>query len=415
MKKLLFAPEAHNLAEVTRALEIAKVAQKDFECIFLSYDGTRINYQLVIDEGFEVVELEPQLTKEQIQRWWKIDRGEKFGDMFLEKDLRERIQSELDLYKKINPVAVVTGFCLSIPISARVAKVPLVWVSQTTWLIEHAKKHATWPDALDYPFFRIVPDKWMDGLSSITTNLSFSLLTNFFNKVAKSYGVGPFLGSTYFEGDYNLFAEPDDFTDITLPERLKNNSHYIGSLFAHLKNPIPPEIQTLSKDKPVVYFAMGSSGVEKIVIKILQAFGKMPYNVIAPVKPLIRKMSVSVPKNVIATDYLPAHKVNPMADISVIHGGIGTVMTACHAGVPIVGIPNGNPEQEWNLDVVARKGFAIRLRKKRVTADQVMRSIESLLANDEAKRKAKAFQALLKEEKWNGPQNATKFFRETFL
>ena len=148
------------------------------------------------------------------------------------------------------------------------------------------------------------------------------------------------------------------------------------------------------------------------MIRILQAFDGIPYNVIAPVKPLINRLNVPVPPNVVVTDYLPAHKVNPMADISVIHGGIGTVMTACYSGTPIVGIPNGNPEQEWNLDNIVRKGFAIRLRKKRVTAKQVIESIESLLHNMDAKQKAQAFQAVLKE--WNGPANAAAFLNETF-
>jgi UDP:flavonoid glycosyltransferase YjiC (YdhE family) len=412
VKTLLFAPEAHNLAEVTRMLEIAKEARRDFRCVFLSYDGTHRNYNYIVEEGFEIRELEPQLTEEKIQRWWSIDRGEKFGDIFTEADLRKRIESERSIYEELKPAAVLTGFCLSIPISARVAGVPLVWVTQTTWLLEHVKKYSTWPDAIDYPVLRIIPDRWLNRLSAITSDLSFSLLTGFFNKVAVTYGVGPFPGSTYFEGDYTLFAEPEGFTDTPVPDRLQGRYRYTGALFARLNYPVPPEIELLPHDKPVIYFAMGSSGAEETVIRILQAFEGTPYNVIAPVKPLITRLKVQVPPNVIATGYLPAHKVNPMADISVIHGGIGTVMTACYSGTPIVGIANGNPEQEWNLDTIVRKGFAIRLRKKRVTAEHVIKSIESLLHNDDARQKAQDFQAVLKE--WNGPANAADFLNETF-
>jgi UDP:flavonoid glycosyltransferase YjiC (YdhE family) len=410
-KTLLFAPEAHNLAEVTRMIEIAKEARRDFRCVFLSYDGTRRNFRYIVEEGFEIGELEPQLTEEKIQRWWALDRGEKFGNLFTEADLRKRIESERALYGELKPAAVLTGFCLSIPISARVAGIPLVWVTQTTWLMEHVKKYSTWPDAVDYPVLRIIPDRWLNRLSAITSNLSFSLLTGFFNRVAKTYGVGPFPGSTYFEGDYTLFAEPGSFTETPIPGRLQGRARYIGALFARLNSPIPAEIEVLPRDKPIVYFAMGSSGAEETVIKILQAFDRTPYNVIAPVKPLINRFNVQVPPNVVATGYLPAHKVNPMADISVIHGGIGTVMTACYSGTPIIGIPNGNPEQEWNLDSIVRKGFAIRLRKKRVTAEQVLESIESLLHNVDAKQKAQAFQTVLKG--WNGPANAAAFLNET--
>jgi hypothetical protein len=43
-------------------------------------------------------------------------------------------------------------------------------------------------------------------------------------------------------------------------------------------------------------------------------------------------------KNVLVYDWLPAPKVNPLADIAVIHGGQGTVQTACAAGTPSIGI-----------------------------------------------------------------------------
>ena len=44
------------------------------------------------------------------------------------------------------------------------------------------------------------------------------------------------------------------------------------------------------------------------------------------------------------------------------YGGQNTVMNACLAGTPIVGI-GMHPEQQANLDACVRKGFAIRLSK----------------------------------------------------
>ncbi|MDP3981088.1 MAG: glycosyltransferase [Chlamydiota bacterium] len=105
---------------------------------------------------------------------------------------------------------------------------------------------------------------------------------------------------------------------------------------------IPESVIQIPKDKPIIYFAMGSSGSDEMVSRILQSFEGKPYRVIAPVVPLVRRLNITVPDNVIMTEYLPADKVNPFADLSVIHGGIGTVMTACISGTPIVGIPNGN-------------------------------------------------------------------------
>jgi UDP:flavonoid glycosyltransferase YjiC (YdhE family) len=167
----------------------------------------------------------------------------------------------------------------------------------------------------------------------------------------------------------------------------------------------------MPKDRPIIYFAMGSSGKQRLIAEIIEGFRDKPYRVIAPVEKHIRNMNVEFPTNVIVTDFLPAHKVNPMADISVIHGGQNTVMNACLSGTPIVGV-GMHPEQQANLDACVRKGFAIRLNKKRVTASALHEAIDKLLHNEKAKAEVIKFQHEL--EKWNGPENATKFLRETF-
>ena len=77
-----------------------------------------------------------------------------------------------------------------------------------------------------------------------------------------------------------------------------------------------------------------------------------------------------------------------MADLSVIHGGIGTVMTACLAGTPVVGV-GMQPEQEANLEALVRKGFAIRIRKKRLTAAAVLDAVDRLLGDETARAKAR--------------------------
>jgi UDP:flavonoid glycosyltransferase YjiC (YdhE family) len=111
------------------------------------------------------------------------------------------------------------------------------------------------------------------------------------------------------------------------------------------------------------------------------------------------------------TGFLPAHKVNPMADISVIHGGQNTVMQACLSGTPIIGM-GMHPEQEANIETCVRKGFAIRLNKWKIKASEMLEVIDTLLHDNNAKKKVKKFQHELM--KWDGPSNAAKFLYETF-
>ena len=167
----------------------------------------------------------------------------------------------------------------------------------------------------------------------------------------------------------------------------------------------------MPKDKPIVYFAMGSSGKPKIIAEIILGFKNKPYRVIAPVKAHIENLDIEIPANVVVTGFIPAHKVNPMADISIIHGGQNTVMQACLSGTCIVGI-GMHPEQQANLDACVRKGFAIRLSKKKITASAVLEAVDRLLSDGEAKQKVVKFQKQL--EQWDGPTNAAQFLYETF-
>jgi UDP:flavonoid glycosyltransferase YjiC (YdhE family) len=103
------------------------------------------------------------------------------------------------------------------------------------------------------------------------------------------------------------------------------------------------------------------------------------------------------------TDWLPAHLVNKLADLSLIHGGIGTVMTAAYAGKPVVGV-GMQIEQVANLACLVRKGFAIRVVKSKDPSRKVQQAIQLLLNNKEARRKAEEFSKIM--EKWDGPKMA---------
>jgi UDP:flavonoid glycosyltransferase YjiC (YdhE family) len=86
-------------------------------------------------------------------------------------------------------------------------------------------------------------------------------------------------------------------------------------------------------------------------------------------------------------------------------------MNSCLSGTPIVGV-GMHAEQQANLDACVKKGFAIRLNKKRVTSSAVLEAIDKLLNDAKAKEELKKFQYKL--EKWNGPENAAKFLLDKF-
>ena len=409
MKTLVFSPAAYNLAETTRTLEIAKACRSKFNILFVSYGGEFEN--LIEKEGFAIRHLEPQLTPEKIDHLYKVDQGQTLGYFFSVKEVQAQVKSELALFQEVQPAAVVTGFNFSNSISCQVVGVPLVWLTQSTWMMDamYDAGLASYPDMLDIPVLRWLPERFLIGLSRRMVGLMGRLLTRPYDDVARQYHLPAFKSmERLWEGDYNLLAEPEGFNGLALPPTY----HCIGPLIGRLEAPIPEEILQLPKDKPIIYFAMGSSGQPKVIAKIIECFEGKPYRVIAPVKKHLEKLQVKVPANVLVTDWLPAHKVNPLADISVIHGGIGTVMTACLAGTPVVGI-SMQPEQEWNIDCLVRKGFALRIRKGQFTPNKLFAAIDRLLADPEARRRAKEYQKVI--EQWAEPSLISEFFEKTFL
>jgi UDP:flavonoid glycosyltransferase YjiC (YdhE family) len=407
---IVFAAETLNLAEVTRMVEIAKVARRSFEPVFLSYDGAGRNHAHIERHGFRVVRLEPQLDEAAVERFWKADRMESWTeDFFSAADLARRVESELALYGALRPVAVVTGFCLSVVVSARAAKVPLVWVAQSTWLDEYSRRFAGWPDFADWAPLRALPERTRNALARRLVPFGYAMWARGLNRVGRRYGLPRLAGSRMFEGDHTLFAEPEGFSEVGIPARLAGRAAFIGPLLGALDLPVPEEIERLPRDLPIVYFAMGSSGIERVVAETLQAFGGQPFRVIAPVANLLEG-GPPAPPNVVVTGWIPAEKVNPLAQVSVLHGGIGTLLTACQAGTPIVGIPNGNPEQEWNLGALVRKGFAVHLHKNRLTPATIVDAVKRLLADTEAQRRARDFASVCRS--WNGPENAAAYLEK---
>jgi len=367
---------------------------------------------MIEDEGFNLKKMEPRLTEKQLHHVRKALSGETLNTVgyFTAREMQPRVENEIRLFEKIRPACVLTGWCQSVLVSARAAGVPFINVLHSTSVTEYYQAGLqTMPDRRDFPFLRWFfsedqLNKWISNLV-----LKLKLPAKPFNILAKKYGLKEFNSFIeLLEGDYTLLADIPEWVGFS---GIRPNLIYIGPLPFRLNKDIPKEIIKISKDRPIVYFAMGSSGKPGLIGDIIKGFRDKPYYVIAPVESHIKDIDLEIPSNVIVTGFLPAHKVNPMADISVIHGGQNTVMNACLSGTPIVGV-GMHPEQQANLDACVRKGFAIRLNKRRVTAPAVLDAIDKLLNDAKAKEAVNKFQHELM--KWDGPANAAKFLYDRF-
>jgi UDP:flavonoid glycosyltransferase YjiC (YdhE family) len=103
-----------------------------------------------------------------------------------------------------------------------------------------------------------------------------------FNVLGKSYGLKEFNNFIeVLEGDYVLLADIPEW--VGLPE-IRSNVQHVGPLPLKLDTDIPDNVTTLKKNRPLIYFAMGSSGKPGLIVNIIEGFKAKPYNVIAPVE-----------------------------------------------------------------------------------------------------------------------------------
>jgi len=409
-KILVFAPCAYDMAETTRMIEIAKgirnndLAFKVFDIQFIS-DGGNLEH-LIEEEGFPLKKMKPRLTEQQIHHIAEVDRGEKFSPALSQDELIKKITNEVEYFKALKPTAVITGSYMTISVTCRILHIPLVWVIQSTWLEEFFSTGAGMTDAIKPKIIKNIVDSMVLLFINFWIRIGF---LNPINKAAKHFGVAGFKSIfDFWKGDINLVAEPAEFSGAKLPP----NHYFTGPLIARQNFSIPEEIKDIPKDKPLIYFAMGSSGTPEIVVNILEGFEGKPYNVIAPIRHLIENVQgVKIPSNVFVTGWLPALEVNKLADIAVIHGGIGTVMTAAYAGKPVVGV-GMQIEQVANISCLVRKGFAIRIPKSKNVGVKVQVAIAELLKNEDAKKKAQEFAEVI--ENWDGPQMAAELLYNRF-
>ena len=409
-RPLLFAPAAFNLAETSRMVEIAKgvmrypQARQVFAPHFIS-DGGEFE-SLIEKHGFPLTRLQPRLTAEKIEHIARVDRGEKFAPAFTESEMNARVEHEAAFLRDLKPVAAVTGSYLTIPVSCRVVHVPLVWVIQSTWLEGFFRRGAGMTDRLGLRPLKVTAD-WLIWLF-INLWIRYGFL-NGVNRAARHFCV-PGYGSIFdfWRGDLTLVAEPPEFSGAVLPPGYR----FTGALIPEDEFAMPPELRNIPRDRPLIYFAMGSSGTPSIVARLIESFAGKPYRVIAPVKfQLARIGGVRVPENVTVTGWLPALAANRMADLAVIHGGIGTVLTAALAGKPVVGV-GMQMEQVANLACLERLGFAIRVQKSRDPSRQVQEAIARMLGDDAARTRAAEFAQVA--ARWDGPRSSAAALLERF-
>ncbi|TSB46212.1 glycosyltransferase [Alkalicoccobacillus porphyridii] len=401
---LIFAPETFNLAETTRSIEVAKKCSGNFNCIFIGYSK---KYSYLIDQSnFLFIHLEPNLNEVEIDQIMKVDQLKGIRTPFNYQHLKKRIENEKNIIKKYEPVAIVIGTTLSMFISSRASKTPLIYVKPLAYTRTFfLKGHFDLPQSLKKPF---LPQDFIKKLIKKVA-LTITYKPKAFTRLAKEESVSlPKYTIDALDADFNLITTMPEISKIfDLPEHYK----YIGPVYAKLDLKVPAFLKSLPRKNPIIYFAMGSSGNSKVLTDFIRIFEELEVTIICPMKKMLETENLSFKHNIIICDYLPAHKIGEYIDLSIIHGGEGTVQTACLSGKPFLGF-GLQQEQQINIEQCVRFGNAIALKKRDLTQDKMNNLINVARSSPKMLKKASEMRKLLKDI--DGPANAAKFIIKRF-
>ncbi|MEI7058136.1 nucleotide disphospho-sugar-binding domain-containing protein [Nocardioides sp. CCNWLW239] len=375
MATVLFCPVTFNLAETTRMIQVARALSPDHRAVFMGYEDDYVD--LIRDAGFDYISRAPAFTRLERDQLIAFDQGRTLKNPYTEQVVSERVATERELIREQGAAAVATGSNLTSYISARAEGVPLYYPvpfaltepqvrqARHLFLVDGRGPMARLADRLATAAFRWIYTK-------------APLAPRPFASVAVANGVPPLRTiSSLITADRNLLTEmPWELEGFTLPDGYER----VGPIFAHIEAPIPPVVEELAAaSRPLVYLALGSSANRDLAIAAAQALGTLPVNVIAPISHYLRG-GESLPSNVHVTELLPAHRLGGLVDAAVLHGGQGTVQTACASGIPFVGM-GLQPEQTWHVRLCEQRGNAIAVSPKRVGSPEFVAAVRRVLTD----------------------------------
>ncbi|MXQ95373.1 hypothetical protein E5288_WYG013189 [Bos mutus] len=176
------------------------------------------------------------------------------------------------------------------------------------------------------------------------------------------------------------------------------NTVNVGGLMVKPIKPVPQELENfIAKfgDSGFVLVALGSIvsryQSQEILKEMNAAFARLPQGVIWKCKPSHWPRDVKLAANVKIMDWLPQNDLlaHPHIRLFVTHGGMNSIMEAIHHGVPMVGIPVFEDQDENLLRVETRK-FGVSIQLEQMKAETLALKMKQVMEDKRYKSAAEA-------------------------
>ncbi len=385
-----FFPCFFSMGETLPHIKIATLFKKSgYDIVFFSHDGKFEH----LSESFELIQLSPlswiEARKKRGQtsfdplKNFSMERLMFYPYLVLNNETY--VSEEIQAFKDADIDVLICSFNPTVSISARAAKIPLFMLQSGTATIPFMKTGGvSFPENYENMLTSLLPQKLKNNIARWFL-LHNKLLVKEFNTIARKYQTPSFQTlHDILKGDYNLVCDDIHFLGIE-PTKEYPLDCFIGPIFGGLSETVESldeDIKNhLKPDKKSLFVTLGSTLDDELFLSIVNTLNTTDYNIII-LDPFHEKRHLSdIHENILFKTFINSpRKLHEQVDLSIIHGGRGTVYTVAYSGKPAIGIPH-YMEHQYNLDNLVSHGMALRLSKRKFTPNKLIETIHHIFTH----------------------------------
>ncbi len=332
-KRVLVIGDSMSLAHVGRAMIVARRLEREGAKVVFATGSA--HQELARKEGFkprEVFCVAPELAHAAIRR------GSHIFDL---PTLKNYVESDLALLHQEKPDLVIGDMRLSLNISAELACVEY-WSILSGYLTNYYIAPQSPPQT--FPIVRFFGNRISKAIFPALKSLMLYYYATNFRRYRKEMGLDPVVNDIF-----DVIASPHRNLIADLPRfipcaNLPPHFEYIGPLIWEPDLPDPDWLGKLSPDIPTAYVSMGSTGDPNDLLRILISMRDAGWQVVTTIGKFAQ-----APSGVFSTPFARGSSLLRHSNLSICHGGSGTIYQAVSGGVPVIGIGTFH-DQEINLE-----------------------------------------------------------------
>lgn len=411
MKTVLLIPAGIGIAHTGRLVMIARELRKNNVRVLFGAGSDAI--PLLKKENFDYLEL-PEFPKSIYNK--KLKHNNLF--VYSREIIEKFVLAELDCYNKVKPDAVVYDMRVTARISAEIAGIPVVSITNInlTPYYDFSKVKFTVNTLLE----KYIPENML-GLINRKYGIEFvrRLGPIVFQAVLimEMIKLSPILIKLGYKikkdpyqlilGDLTLLSDIPEYRPVTkLPEAVK----MIGPIFWDGGNKFPILTDKFRNSNEIIYVTAGGTGDKNLFIKILGYLAGLNQIIVATTGNTLKANEVKIKrKNLLVTDYLPGEYILPKSSLAIFPGGNATCYQVLSFGVPQILTPL-HIDQEDNANQLERLGSGKIIPINKLDRKLLLKTIEDINKDYSYKENAEKLKNILR--KYNGPKTAADNIQE---